>query len=46
MDRLDIICRRLMQKNLDTVAAVIKSPRPVIGNGEYGAVTRETSQNS
>jgi len=43
MDRFDILCRRLMQKNLYTAASVIKSPRFAIENGEYSAVSRETS---
>lgn len=43
MDRFDILCRRLMQKNLYTAASVIKSPRAAIESGEYSAVTRETS---
>jgi len=43
MGRFDILCRRLMQKNLYTAASVIKSPRSAITNGEYSAVTRETS---
>ena len=43
MNRFDILCRRLMQKNLYTAASVIKSPRSAIEDGEYSAVTRETS---
>jgi len=43
MNRFDILCRRLMQKNLYTAASVIKSPRSAIENGEYSEVTRETS---
>jgi len=43
MDRFDILCRRLMQKNLYTAASVIKSPRSAIENGEYSAASRETS---
>lgn len=43
MKRFDILCRRLMQKNLYTAAAVIKSPRSAIQNGEYSSVTRDTS---
>ena len=43
MDRFDILCRRLMQKNLYTAASVIKSPRSAIESGEYGAASRETS---
>lgn len=43
MHRFDILCRRLMQKNLYTAASVIKSPRSAIENGEYGSVSRETS---
>ena len=43
MNRFDILCRRLMQKNLYTAASVIKSPRSAIKNGEYSDVTRETS---
>lgn len=43
MDRFDILCRRLMQKNLYTAASVIKSPRSAIKDGEFSAVTRETS---
>ena len=43
MNRFDILCRRLMQKNLYTAASVIKTPRSAITNGEYSSVTRETS---
>ncbi len=43
MTRFDILCRRLMQKNLYTAAAVIKSPRSAIQNGEYSSVSLETS---
>ncbi len=43
IDRFDILCRRLMQKNLYTAASVIKSSRSAIKNGNYGAVSRETS---
>ena len=43
MNRFDILCRRLMQKNLYTAASVIKSPRSAIENGEYSAASRETS---
>lgn len=42
MDRFDILCRRLMQKNLYTAASVVKSPRTAIKDGAYSAVTRET----
>lgn len=43
MERFDILCRRLMQKNLYTAASVIKSPRSGINDGEYSAVSRDTS---
>ena len=43
MDRFDILCRRLMQKNLYTAASVIKTPRSAINDGEYGSVSRDTS---
>ena len=43
MDRFDILCRRLMQKNLYSATAVIKSPRTAINDGEYGSVSRDTS---
>ena len=43
MNRFDVLCRRLMQKNLYTAAAIIKSPRSAIDTGEYDSVTRETS---
>lgn len=43
MNRFDILCRRLMQKNLYTAASVIKSPRSAIEDGEYSAVSRDTS---
>ncbi|MEQ3762746.1 MAG: PaeR7I family type II restriction endonuclease [Alcanivorax sp.] len=43
MNRFDILCRRLMQKNLYTAASVIKSPRSAVDTGEHSAVTRETS---
>ncbi len=41
--RFDILCRRLMQKNLYTAASVIMSPRSAINDGEYSFKTRETS---
>lgn len=43
MDRFDILCRRLMQKNLYTAASVIQSPRSGINNGEYCDVSKDTS---
>lgn len=43
INRFDILCRRLMQKNLYTAASVITTPRSAIANGQYSAVTRETS---
>lgn len=42
LKRFDILCRRLMQKNLYTAASVITSPRSAIKNGQYGTITRET----
>lgn len=42
MDRFDILCRRLMQKNLYTAASVVKSPRSAITDGEYSSVSRDT----
>lgn len=43
MDRFDILCRRLMQKNLYTAASVIQSPRSAIKDGSYSDVSRDTS---
>jgi hypothetical protein len=43
MGRFDILCRRLMQKNLYTAAAVIQSPRSAIHDGEYSNVSADTS---
>jgi len=43
MDRFDILCRRLMQKNLYSATSVIKSPRTAINDGKYGAVSKDTS---
>ncbi len=43
MERFDILCRRLMQKNLYTAASVVKSPRSSINSGEYSDVSRDTS---
>jgi len=43
MDRFDILCRRLMQKNLYTAASVIKAPRSGINDGEYFNVSKDTS---
>ena len=43
MDRFDLLCRRLMQKNLYTAASVIKSPRSAIDDGAYNNVSRDTS---
>ncbi len=42
MKRFDILCRRLMQKNLYTSAAVVTTPRSAIQDGCFGAVTQET----
>ncbi|MEN8263193.1 MAG: PaeR7I family type II restriction endonuclease [Nitrospirota bacterium] len=43
MDRFDILCRRLMQKNLYTAASVVQSPRSAINDGAYSNVSRDTS---
>jgi hypothetical protein len=43
MVRFDILCRRLMQKNLYTAASVVKSPRSDINDGAYSNVSRDTS---
>lgn len=43
MSRFDILCRRLMQKNLYTAASVLKTPRTAINDGEFGSVSRDTS---
>jgi hypothetical protein len=43
MKRFDILCRRLMQKNLYTAASVVKTPRSAINDGKYSSVTRDTS---
>jgi hypothetical protein len=43
MERFDILCRRLMQKNLYTAASVVKSPRSCINDGEYSNISRDTS---
>ncbi|MBL3601803.1 MAG: restriction endonuclease [gamma proteobacterium endosymbiont of Lamellibrachia anaximandri] len=42
MKRFDILCRRLMQKNLYTAASVIQSPRTAIIDGKYSNVSRDT----
>ncbi len=41
-NRFDILCRRLMQKNLYTAASVVMSPRSAIKDGEYSSITRES----
>jgi hypothetical protein len=43
MKRFDILCRRLMQKNLYTAASVIKTPRSAKTDGSFSSVTIETS---
>ena len=43
LERFDILCRRMMQKQLYTAACVVKSPRTAINDGRHGAVTRDTS---
>lgn len=43
MGRFDILCKRLMQKKLYTAAAVLKSPRTAIEDGEFSSVSRDTS---
>lgn len=43
MDRFDLLCKRLMQKNLYTAASIIKSPRSAIKDGEYGFISKDTS---
>jgi len=43
MERFDILCRRLMQKNLYTAASVIQSPRTAINDGKYSDASRDTS---
>ena len=43
MSRFEILCRRLMQKQLYTAACVIKSPRTAINDGDYGYASKETS---
>lgn len=43
MGRFDILCKRLMQKNLYTAAAVLKTPRTAVNNGDFGSVSRDTS---
>jgi len=43
MQRFDILCRRLMQKNLYTAASVIQSPRTAIDDGNYSDVSKDTS---
>jgi len=42
MERFDILCRRLMQKNLYTAASVIRTPRSAIKDGEFSNVSRDT----
>lgn len=43
MDRFDLMCKRLVQKQLYTSACVIKSPRTAINDGSYSKVSAETS---
>ena len=43
MKRFDILCRRLMQKQLYTAASVIISPKTGVTSGEYGDISRDTS---
>ena len=43
MKRFDILCKRLMQKNLYTAASVIKSPRSSINDGGFSDVSKDTS---
>lgn len=43
LERFDILCRRMMQKQLYTAACVVKSPRTAINDGRHGEVTRDTS---
>ncbi len=43
MERFDILCRRLMQKNLYTAASLIKSPRTAISDGKYSDASKDTS---
>lgn len=43
MKRFDILCYRLMQKQMYTGASVITSPRSAISDGQYGDCSKETS---
>lgn len=43
MKRFDILCRRLMQKNLYTAASIVKTPRSAILDGEFSFVSKDTS---
>jgi Restriction endonuclease XhoI len=43
MERFDILCRRLMQKNLYTAASVLRTPRSAINDGAFSSVSRDTS---
>lgn len=43
MKRFDILCHRLMQKQMYSGAAVVTSPRSAISDGQYGDCSNETS---
>lgn len=43
MNRFDILCRRLMQKQLYSATSVIKTPRSAIDNGSYNGVSPDTN---
>jgi hypothetical protein len=43
LSRFDLLCKRLMQKNLYTAACVIKSTRSAIVGGAYSNISPDTS---
>lgn len=43
IDRFDVLCKRLMHKDLYNAACVIKSPQSAIDDGYYSDVSKETS---
>jgi Restriction endonuclease XhoI len=43
IQRYDLLCQRLVQEQLYTVASVIASPRTAAGTGEYAEVSEMTS---
>ena len=43
MKRYDILCQRLVQEQLYTMAAIITSPRTAANTGEYADLSEMTS---